>query len=226
MLFGLRVPWRKDADNEARTELPDAALIERARSGDLEAFNLLVTRHERSVYNVALRYMRSVDLAEDVSQDTFVRAYRALHTFRNDAGEGFRTWLLSIAANRARDVLRARARRPAESMDARLEDDDSGWEPESHTESPLDFASRDELAARLEWALGRLAPDQRLTVVLSDVQGHSYEEVAQITGVAVGTVKSRLNRGRARLREILLADEGGRELLGRHGRLHRGDDRG
>jgi RNA polymerase sigma-70 factor (ECF subfamily) len=226
VLFGLLVPWRTRRGAAERAEEPDGVLIVRARDGDLDAFNQLVARHERAVYNTALRYMRAADLAEDVSQDTFVRAFRALHTFRNDAGEGFRAWLLSIAANRARDVLRAQARRPADSIDARLDDDDSTWEPEGHDESPLDFASRDELAARLEWALGRLAPDQRLTVILSDVQGHSYEEVAQITGVALGTVKSRLNRGRARLREILLAEDGGRELLGHHGRLVSGDDRG
>jgi RNA polymerase sigma-70 factor (ECF subfamily) len=228
VLFSLlRFRRRGEADAQvAIAELPDAALIERARAGDLPAFNAIVARHERAVYNVALRYMRSPELAEDVTQDSFVRAWRSLDSFRNDAGEGFRTWLLRIASNRALDVLRAQSRRPADSLDTRLDDEDSAWEPEETGESPVDFSMRDELGARLEWALGQLRPDQRIVIVLSDVQGYPYDEVAAITGVPLGTVKSRINRGRARLREVLLADSGSRELLGRHGRLESDDERG
>jgi RNA polymerase sigma-70 factor (ECF subfamily) len=204
----------------------DALLIERARSGDLESFNLLVARHERAVFAVAVRYMRSRERAEDVTQDVFLRAYRSLETFRNEAGEGFRTWLLRIAANRALDTLRAQARRPADSLDARLDDEEQPWEPEARDESALDFTMRDEVGRQLELALGQIHPDQRLAVVLSDIHGLPYEEIAEITGVALGTVKSRINRGRARLREVLLADAGGRELFGRHGRLDNDDERG
>jgi RNA polymerase sigma-70 factor, ECF subfamily len=204
----------------------DAALIDRARAGDLTAFNGLVARHERAVYNVALRYMRSPEGAEDVAQDTFVRAFRSLDTFRNDAGEGFRTWLLRIAANRALDVLRAQTRRPADSLDSRLDDTEQSWEPESPAEGGADFALRSELGAQLERALGQLPDDQRLVLILSDVQGYPYDEISAIAGIPLGTVKSRINRGRARLRELLLADAGSRELLGRHGRLDSGNERG
>jgi RNA polymerase sigma-70 factor, ECF subfamily len=204
----------------------DALLIERARGGDLDAFNLLVQRHERAVYAVCLRYLRVPEAAEDVTQDTFIRAWRALDTFRNDAGEGFRTWLLTIASNRARDVLRSNARRPADSLDDRLDDEERPWEPEAADETPLDFAARGELAELLERALGRLGPDQRLAIVLGDIQGHSYEDIAAITGVALGTVKSRINRGRARLRDIVLSDPAGRELFARAARPDSGDGRG
>jgi RNA polymerase sigma-70 factor (ECF subfamily) len=228
VLFSLlRFRRRGEAhDQGVIDELPDAALIERARRGDLPAFNALVTRHERAVYNVALRYMRAPELAEDVSQEAFVRAWRSLDTFRSEAGEGFRAWLLRIASNRALDVLRAQSRRPAESLNTRLDDEDSAWEPEEPGESPVDYSVRDELGAQLERALGQLHPDQRMVIVLSDVQGYAYDEVAAIVGVPLGTVKSRINRGRARLRELLLADTGNRELLGRRGRLERDDERG
>jgi RNA polymerase sigma-70 factor (ECF subfamily) len=226
-LFSLLRPRRLGGPPEpASVDAPDSALIDEARAGNLAAFNLLVARHERAVYSVALRYLRASELAEDVTQDAFVRAWRSLDSFRNDAGEGFRSWLLRIAANRALDVLRAQTRRPADSLDNRLDDTEQTWEPESHAESALDFALRDELGATLEAAIGMLHPDQRLVVILSDIHGHPYDEIADITGVPLGTVKSRINRGRARLRELLLADAAGRELLGRHGRLESVDERG
>lgn len=231
MLFSL-VRLRRDRDGsdidrgEAQGEATDAALIERARSGDLTSFNVLIARHERAVYSVALRYTRAPELAEDVTQDAFVRAWRSLDSFRNDAGEGFRSWLLRIASNRALDMLRAQTRRPADSLDARLDDEERSWEPVEHGDSPSDLAERSELGAYLESALGQLHPDQRIVIVLSDVHGYPYDEIASITGIPIGTVKSRINRGRTRLRELLIADATSRELLGRHGRLESDDARG
>jgi RNA polymerase sigma-70 factor (ECF subfamily) len=222
-LFSLRLRLNGGRSDNQHDGEADAALIERARGGDLPAFNQLVARHERAVYNVALRYMRSRELAEDVTQEAFLRAWRSLDTFRNDAGEGFRAWLLRIASNRALDVLRARSRRPADSLDSRLDDDESNWEPEGHHETPFDFAARGDLGSRLEAALGQIHPDQRLVVILSDIHGHPYDEIAEIAGVPIGTVKSRINRGRAKLRELLLADDDGKELLGGHARLESAD---
>jgi RNA polymerase sigma-70 factor (ECF subfamily) len=222
-LFSLRLRLSGGRDDRQHEGEPDAALIERARGGNLSAFNQLVERHERAVFNVALRYMRSREQAEDVTQETFLRAWRSLDTFRNDAGEGFRAWLLRIASNRALDLLRASSRRPADSLDSRLDNDESAWEPEGTEETPIDFAVRGDLGARLEHLLGRIHPDQRLVVILSDIHGHAYDEIAEIAGVPIGTVKSRINRGRARLRDLLLADDAGRELLGVHARLESGD---
>jgi len=207
VLFVLR---RLRGARQATTDDSDGALIERAQQGDLDAFNLLVERYQRAVYNVSLRYLRAPELAEDVTQDTFLRAYRAIDTFRNDQGHGFRAWLLRIASNRALDTLRGQQRRGADSLDARMDEDDSSWEPEDFTETPLQFTERGALSAALEDSLGHLADDQRLAIILADVQGYSYEEVAEITDVAVGTVKSRIHRGRARLR-VLLVEEQARE---------------
>jgi RNA polymerase sigma-70 factor (ECF subfamily) len=184
----------------------------------LEAFNVLVERYQAIVYAVARRYLRDDDLAQDVTQDAFIRAWRSLDTFRNDDGFGFRAWLLRITANRALDVLRAQTRRPAGSLDAALDNDQTGWEPEEPREGAAAFAEREDLSAAIEEALGRLQPDQRLVLILYDIQGFSYEETAEITGATLGTVKSRLHRGRARLREQLLTHPGGRELLGSLGR--------
>jgi RNA polymerase sigma-70 factor (ECF subfamily) len=221
-LFSLRLRLGNSRGEDQHEGEPDAALIERARGGDLSAFNQLVARHERAVFNVALRYMRSREQAEDVTQEAFLRAWRSLDSFRNDAGEGFRAWLLRIAANRALDVLRAKSRRPADSLDRRLDDEESAWEPEGRDEAPLDFAVREDLGTRLEQVLGHIHPDQRLVIILSDIHGHAYDEIAEIAGVPIGTVKSRINRGRARLRELLLADSDSRELLGSHARLESG----
>lgn len=198
----------------------DGVLIDRAREGDLDAYNLLVDRYRDAVYSVALRYMRRTDLADDVTQDAFLRAYDALDTFRNEDGHGFKSWLLRIASNRALDVLRYERRRPASSLDAALDSEESSWEPaESEGEHPVELAEQAALRRHLEAALGDLPDDQRLAVILFDIEGYSYEEIAEISGVAVGTVKSRLHRGRSRLRDILNEHETGRELLGRMTRL-------
>lgn len=222
MLFVLR-RFRQHDELKSMADLPDGELIARAQSTQLEAFNHLVSRHQNAVYSVALRYLRAPDLADDVTQDTFLRAYRSIDTFNNNDGIGFRSWLLRIATNRALDVLRAQKRRPARSLDAAIDDEDSNWSPEDPSETPLEFAERGDLAQHLERALGRLSPDQRIVVILSDIQGHSYDEIAAMIGVAPGTVKSRLHRARARLRDIL--QETG-ELSGASQRLDRDGERG
>lgn len=215
--------FRQHSELQSLADLPDGELIARAQTADLDAFNILVKRHQNAVYSVALRYMRAPDLAEDVTQDAFLRAYRSIDTFHNNDGVGLRSWLLRIASNRALDVLRARQRRPAESLDAAMDDEESSWSPEDPGETPLEFAERGDLAGHLEWALGQISPDQRIVVVLSDIQGHSYDEIAEMIGVAPGTVKSRLHRARARLREIL--QESG-ELSGPGHRLESDGERG
>ena len=222
MLFVLR-RFRQQGELRSLADLSDGELIARAQTADLDAFNILVQRHQNAVYGVALRYMRASDLADDVAQDTFLRAYRSIDTFHNDNGVGFRSWLLRIASNRALDVLRARQRRPAESLDAAMDDEESSWSPEDPSETPMEFAERGDLAGHLEWALGMISPDQRIVVILSDINGHSYDEIAEMTGVAPGTVKSRLHRARGRLREIL--QEAG-ELSGPSHRLESDGERG
>jgi RNA polymerase sigma-70 factor (ECF subfamily) len=206
---------------EPNSELPtvsdpaaaeDERLIRAAQRGDMASFNALVERHQRAVFNVTLRLLRDPGLAEDATQDTFVRAWTALDSFR---GGLVRPWLLRIATNRGYDMLRSRARRPATSLDAELFEIEPEWTPQSTHEHPEAHAARTELSIHLERALAMLPDDQRTAIVLSDVQGYAYEEIGEITGVAVGTVKSRISRGRARLREALRESDDQRELFER-----------
>jgi RNA polymerase sigma-70 factor (ECF subfamily) len=194
----------------------DERLIVAAQKGDLNAFNDLVTRHERAVFSVCMRLLRDVAAAEDAAQDTFIRAWSAIDSFR---GGMVRPWLLRIATNRAYDVLRSKSRRPTSSLDAELFEAEPDWSTQAHHEAPDAFATRSELAGFLEKSLAQLPEDQRLAIVLSDVQGYGYDDIANITGVAVGTVKSRISRGRSALRALLRGDEENRELFDRFVRL-------
>jgi RNA polymerase sigma-70 factor (ECF subfamily) len=187
------------------------SLLERARRGDLAAFNGLVEEHQAIVYNVCMRMLGTPAAAEDAAQEAFLSAWRNLATLR---GDQFRAWLLRIAANACRDELRRRSRRPATSLEDAFED----GMPDPADPDPLPEASllNAELRGGIQAALLELPEDQRLTVVLCDLQGLEYDEIARATGANIGTVKSRLSRGRARLRALLLARP---ELLPDHFRL-------
>lgn len=201
-------------DAEARI---DEQLVRNAQRGDLHSFNTIVTRHQRAVYNLCLRMLRDGALAEDATQDAFIKAWTAIATFR---GGMVRPWLLRIATNRCYDVLRAQGRRPADSLDSELVESEPRWTSQSEVaDHPEHHATRRELSQFLERALGELPDDQRLAIILSDVHGHTYDEIAQITDVAVGTVKSRISRARSRLRELMLANTDAREHVERYQRL-------
>jgi RNA polymerase sigma-70 factor (ECF subfamily) len=210
---GLDLPAREANSAPAEEE----RLVAEAQRGSIEAFNQLVRLHERQVYNVALRVVGQPDAAEDVTQDTFLLAYRSLHQFR---GGLFRAWLLRIATNRCYDELRRRQRRPAESFEELAFEPRSQWSTRRGPEEPQERVERLELTRALREALARLPDDQRIVIVLSDIQGYSYDEIAAITEVTLGTVKSRLSRGRARLRDLLSESPQGRELFARYRRRY------
>jgi RNA polymerase sigma-70 factor, ECF subfamily len=210
---GLDLPAREANSAPAEEE----RLVTEAQRGSIEAFNQLVRLHERQVYNVALRVVGQPDAAEDVTQDTFLLAYRSLHQFR---GGLFRAWLLRIATNRCYDELRRRQRRPADSFEELAFEPRSQWSTRRGPEEPQERAERLEVTHALREALARLPDDQRIVIVLSDIQGYSYDEIALITEVTLGTVKSRLSRGRARLRDLLSESPQGRELFARYRRRY------
>jgi RNA polymerase sigma factor (sigma-70 family) len=172
--------------------------LQRARQGDLGAFNELVLEHQGLVFNLCYRLLGQRQAAEDACQEAFISAWRSLPGLR---GELFRPWLLRIAANGCHDELRRRGRRPSSSLDLALED--GLPEPPDTDPSPETSALTGELRGRLEAALQTLAEDQRLAVVLCDVEGLDYAEIAVAMSSSLGTVKSRIARGRARLREAL-----------------------
>lgn len=204
------------------TTRDDDALIRASQAGDLDAFNLLVQRHERPVFNVALRLLRDVGLAEDATQDTFIRAWQNIGSFQTGS---VRSWLYKIATNRSYDMLRASSRRPAGSLEAEMVEIEPIWSSGgAGEESPDAHALRRELSIYLERALTALPDDQRMVVMLVDVQGLDYHEVADTMGIALGTVKSRLSRARAKVRQMLADDTDARELFARYLRLDDEDE--
>lgn len=176
----------------------DAKLVSQAQEGDLEAFNMIVERYQAHVFNLSARILGNRTTAEDITQETFISAYRAIKKFR---GGSLRSWLLSIAANASRDFLRSSRRRPEQSLDESLLN--PGFQAVSGDESPEQQALRGELGAEIQRAILTLPTDQRTVLVLIDVQGLSYEEAADSTGASLGTVKSRLSRARGRVRDYL-----------------------
>lgn len=182
---------------------PDHGLMSAARAGDLAAFNALVERHQQVVFSVCYRFLGDAASAEDAAQDTFVRAWRSSRGWN---GGLVRPWLLKIATNRCYDLLRSQTRRPTDSLDAAPVEVEPRWSSQVETEDPAGHATRADLSARLERSLATLPFDQRAAIVLVDIQGVSYEEASAITGAAVGTIKSRISRGRARLRDDLRED--------------------
>ncbi len=182
--------------------MDEKALIASVKQGDTRAFNRLVSHYQDMVYNLAYRILGDADAAADASQDTFLSAYQAVGKFK---GVSFKAWLLRIATNACYDQLRLKKRRPTSSLEALYTES----EPSSHfvngPETPEEHALRQELGQTIQGGIDALSADQRVTLVLSDVQGLSYKEIAQVTGVSLGTVKSRLSRARASLRDYLLA---------------------
>jgi RNA polymerase sigma-70 factor, ECF subfamily len=195
-------PDSQDSAADGRRPAPedDERLVAAAQAGSLDAFNALVARYERPAYGLAYRLLGDQAAAEDATQESFLAAWANLRSYR---GGVFKSWLLRIVANRCYDELRKRQRHPADSLDALPVEPEAAWTTQARAETPDDFALRRELGLHLRQGIERLPHDQRLTLVLSDVQGHSYEEIAEITGVNLGTVKSRLSRARARLRDEL-----------------------
>jgi RNA polymerase sigma-70 factor (ECF subfamily) len=178
-----------------------AALIERARTGDGRAFEDLARREERALYRHAARIVGPGPDAEDVVQDAFLSAWRSIRSFE---GTSFRAWLFRIVTNRALDKMRARKRRPELPLEP-AEDDELTWaEPASPGPELADMAASREALAAVEEAL-RLVPDeQRAALLLRDVEGFAYEEIAFMTGVEIGTVKSRIHRARVSVRNTLI----------------------
>jgi RNA polymerase sigma factor (sigma-70 family) len=185
----------------------EEALVASARRGDISAFNHLVLAYQELAYNVAYRILGGEERAMDATQDAFLRGYRALDQFR---GGSFKVWILRIVTNCCYDQLRAVQRRPTTSIDDLIENDEHSRIFEDPAELPEARVERRELDATIQAGLDTLPEDQRIVVVMSDIDGMSYEEIAQTTSVSLGTIKSRLSRGRAKLRDYLLAR---RELL-------------
>lgn len=192
----------------------DDQLVSLTKDGSLDAFNRLVERYQSSVYSLCLRLLGSPQAAEDAAQEAFLSAYRALPSF---AGGNVRSWLLRIAANESKDELRRRKRKdPVGSLNEMFDNPDAPVEVPDRGEAVELIAERREVSEHIQRALLLVPFDQRQAVVLSDLYGYHYDEVATMTGASVGTVKSRIHRGRERLRKVLAGEP---ELFGNPRRL-------
>jgi RNA polymerase sigma-70 factor (ECF subfamily) len=185
--------------------LPDLELVDRARGGDPEAFRELVVRHQRRVYAVALGIVKDRDLAWDVSQDAFVRVHQHLSEFRDEAS--FATWIHRITARIAIDVLRkerpSRRNDVADVPEPVLQEAAPGVLATALGTNPQETVLRRELAGRLSEALGQLPDVHRAVLVLREMDGLSYEELAERLGIPRGTVMSRLFHARKKMQALL-----------------------
>ncbi len=194
------LPRRDEVAGDARGADPDRALVAAAVAGDGDAFEALVRRHQTRIVNYAMAIVKDSAEAEDVAQETFIRAYRSLTRFRGDSS--FKTWLYTIATNAARTGLERRGRRN------RLEDEslDDETAPLAAGDVPAGGPDAETALVRrelIDCALAALPPDLRIAVVLRDVEGLDYKEIAAAIGVPIGTVESRIFRARRRLRPLL-----------------------
>lgn len=188
----------------------DALLVERVLAGDLAAYELLVIKYQRRIQRLIGRMVRDVDLVEDIAQETFLRAYRALHQFRGESQ--FYTWLYRIAVNTAKKFLLELKREPLlhpSGGAAEAQDDETSWGEQEPTtdETPESVLAASEIARALNEAMAALPEDLRQALVLRELEGLSYEEIAEVMDCPIGTVRSRIYRAReavsARIKPML-----------------------
>jgi RNA polymerase sigma-70 factor (ECF subfamily) len=181
----------------------DRALIERAKSGDRTAFRELVERHQRRAFAIALALVRDENDAREIVQEAFLRVYRGLDTFHG--GSSFFTWLYRIVTNLSIDLMRKPARRDAEFDDAREIKDELDVPLLARIDGadPQDVVRRSEIAERIQRALDALPPYHRGVILMREIEGMSYEEMAQAMGVSKGTIMSRLFHARQKLQKAL-----------------------
>ncbi len=196
-------------DLPATPQDSDIVLVQRTVAGDQRAYGLLVLKYQRRIQRLIGRMVRDVDLVEDICQETFIRAYRALHQFRGDAQ--FYTWLYRIAVNTAKKFLLEMKNDPtvSEGFLANDDDDETSWKKNEPTadDGPESILAAKEIAAVVNAAMDDLPADLRQAVVLREIEGLSYEEIAVAMNCPVGTVRSRIFRAReaisARVRPLL-----------------------
>ena len=186
---------------ENTLSLTDEILVQKSNKGDLNAFNELVLRYEGKVFSIAYRFMGNHADAGDLAQETFIRLYQSLASFRGDSS--FATWLFRITANACRDELRKRQRRRSISMDEMIAASPANVPVADSTYSPEEAVQRNEVQRQVQECLSELSDDHRLILVMREIQGFSYDEIADVLQCSLGTVKSRISRARNALKERL-----------------------
>ena len=180
------------------TDLPEASLVTAAQKGDPDAFETLVRRYEKRVYALTLRICGSPEYAQEAAQEALLSAWQSLPFFRGDSS--FATWLYRLASNASVDLLRREKRQRAVSLD----DEELNLDLPDTAAGPQEAVERSELRCLVEHGLGTLADEYRTVLVLRELHQLSYQEIAQTLELDLGTVKSRISRGRKQLRNFLL----------------------
>ena len=185
-------------------------LLERAKSGDIAAFEQLIDSYQRKIFNIALRMLGNYDDAGDLTQEVLIRIYRSIRSFKEQSS--FSTWIYRITTNVCLDEIRKRKNRKVISLDEEIKFDDGDMKRqiESDEPTPEETAETEDLKKIVNDAIARLNEEHRIVIVLRDIQGLSYEEIADVLKCPEGTVKSRINRARQALKNILVSK---RELL-------------
>lgn len=180
----------------------DHELVARVQRGDKKAFDLLVKKYQHKIFGIISRFIKDHAEVNDVAQDAFVKAYRALPNFRGDSA--FYTWLYRIAINTAKNYLAAQGRRPPSSdIDSSEAENYQVGNPLRENESPENLMMRDEMQKQVHQTLNALPDDLKTALSLREFENLSYEEIAQIMDCPVGTVRSRIFRARAAIDEVL-----------------------
>ena len=181
----------------------EESLIKQAQQGDHDAFEQLVLKHQNKVYTIAVHLVKDRDEAADLAQEAFMKAWQNLSSFHGESS--FSTWMHRLTTNICLDYLRKQARRQAIATAVSLEDEDSGWvEPADHSQDPQNKLEHLEMKDTLRQALAQLPEHHRQPLIMREISGLSYQEIAQALAVDLGTVKSRIARARLNLRKILL----------------------
>ena len=180
-------------------------LIRRAKSGDQDAFGQLVLTHQNKVYTLCVHMVTNREEAEDLAQEAFLKAWRSLSSFQEESS--FATWMHRLTTNVCLDYLRKQTRRQNISTAVSLDDEESGWsEPADHTQDPQQQLEQQEQRQVLAKALNELPEHHRRLLIMRELSGLSYQEIADALNMDLGTVKSGISRARERLRKILLRD--------------------
>ena len=188
----------------------EKALIQKCKQGDIDSFEMLIECYQQKVYNIALRMLGNKEDASDIAQEVFIKVYKSIGGFKEEAS--LSTWIYRIATNVCLDELRKRKKTKIVSIDStiQLEESEVSMQMPDERPQPDELLTQKELKQEVQKAINNLKEEHKTVIILRDINGYSYEEIAKILDCTLGTVKSRINRARNALKSILIKKE---ELL-------------